>query len=555
MRDDSSSEETPFQFTQKRGGSSSQTPLSPSQNLTSSSQQSQDPGQLKKQAERRQAKKEFAAKKAKEVDDGLAPIYAKKSETKQLLADCEAKEHHTVAKIFEMLEDAKPTFEDTVASYNKAIQMAQTSIAEHKDKKLSASAAKRVQLCNDIVSNIKAKLQSIKQQNNSAEEMALSYMSMVKNGVEVPFQAAQEMETLLRRTLLEDRIKKMLRELIKAINEHERKAAYASIKTLPKGDSRGEAELLNRHGCFKRPDGGTSDVRLLQNEDGTIAHAFKSVAGESAGGLDRLNLPKGASSMREDVSSTICESLKTATGGKLNLGFPVARVVKLDGQVGALIEGVKGEMADAEEINSMADYERKHGAAKAKEKTEKIKKNCRELPDKITADSLENVVLSTVFTCQWDCKWGNMIVDDNGDAKPIDGGTAVPTKDVVRDFRDGASGSPTPSALLCYPQHHPRAGETMDQAKQKMTPKKVEAIVKLNAAKLMDPAKDRRDQLVQENAGEFNNGLMKDECFDIVQASIQGAQQILLDKPDITLEEFVEAYQEWFKAWAKTVGD
>ena len=95
----------------------------------------------------------------------------------------------------------------------------------------------------------------------------------------------------------------------------------------------------------------------------------------------------------------------------------------------------------------------------------------------------------------------------------------------------------------------------MDQAKQKMTPEKVEAIVKLNAGKLMSPAKDRRDQLVQENPGEFSNALMEDECIDIVQASIEGAQQILRDNPDITLEQFVAAYQEWFKAWAKKMDE
>ena len=378
------------------------------------------------------------AKKVKEVDDGLDAIYMRQGANKKLLQDCEAEKHHTVAKILDMIQHSKTNFEDMVAAYNKAIEMARASIKEHSGKELSESATKRVQLCHDIVSNIKAKLESAKQQNKRAEEMATFYMHMVQKGQEVPFEAAQDMKKLLDRALLEERVKDMLRAVIEAINEHERKTAHAAIKTLQKGDSRGEAELLNRHGCFKRPDGGTSDVRLLQNEKGSIAHAFKSVAGESVGGLDKLKLPKGASSMREDVSSTICESLKAATGGKLDLGLPVCRVVKLDGQTGALIQGVKGEMADAEQIQNL-DWQ-KLGLEKFNEKVAEIKKNCRELPDKITADSLENVVLSTVFTCQWDCKWGNMIVDDNGNAKPIDGGTAIPTKDVVRDFRDGASG-------------------------------------------------------------------------------------------------------------------
>ena len=63
-------------------------------------------------------------------------------------------------------------------------------------------------------------------------------------------------------------------------------------------------------------------------------------------------------------------------------------------------------MADPEELSSIFTYEQKHGNAKAREKEAKIRKNCAEIPDKIDADSLQNVVLSSVLTCQWDCKWG-----------------------------------------------------------------------------------------------------------------------------------------------------
>ena len=126
-------------------------------------------------------------------------------------------------------------------------------------------------------------------------------------------------------------------------------------------------------------------------------------------------------------------------------------------------------------------------------------------------------------------------------------------KDVVRNVPGRTGGCPTPSALTAYPKGHPRAGETMDKAKEKMPPEKVKAILAIKTQDLMAKAKARRNKLVQDNPGVFDVTLMDDSCFDIVQASIVGAQQILLNNTDITLEDFVKAYEQWFKDYAKDV--
>ena len=62
-------------------------------------------------------------------------------------------------------------------------------------------------------------------------------------------------------------------------------------------------------------------------------------------------------------------------------------------------------------------------------------------------------------------------------ARPIDGGTAIPTKDVVKTFRDKESvhgaRSPFLAGITQYPDYqgdppNPHRGETLPQAKQPM---------------------------------------------------------------------------------------
>ncbi len=484
----------------------------------------------------------------KQCNDGLNPLYRKPSEVKQVMQDCGIDSEHEVTDILRVMLKCPSNYEALLECYETAREKAKKYLKEHTSTQ-SAAEDKCVKLCADIIKQIDAKLKSVEDQNYNAAVIAASYREMMQKEEEVPFQAARQMEELLRCELLSDDKKRILGDLIGQIKAAERKRGYKAVKALQKGDSRGQAELLNRHGCFKKSSAGTSEVRLLQKKDGSITHAYKPLAREAQGGLDWLKLPKGASTMREDVSSSISDSIKTATGGALDLGFPKALVVKLDGEPGALIEGIKGDSADPEEVNWVDDTVL--GTEVANKKREAIYKRCREIPDKIKADSLQNVVLSTVLTCQWDCKWGNMMVEDDGTARPIDGGTAVPTKDVVTGFMKRFGGPPTPSQLTVYPKHHPKEGQPMKQANKPMSEDKVNAILGLKADKLMEQARKRRDQLVQENPDVFTPELMKDECFDVVQASIEGAQEILRATPNITLADFAKAYEQWFVGYAK----
>jgi hypothetical protein len=533
-----------------------------SQSQSSSSQQSQipPPKDKQKKLQVRLTLKEAAHKAVNAInaESGQPFAYDNKSKNDEKLKACKAGEKSHVTAILRTIEKRESNYQAALDSCTKAMKMATKYIQDHQKPEYDD----RVKLCEDIVKEIKTKLASIEKQNALACAMAEQYIKTAMKGYEVPFEAARAMKVLLGHKLLSDDTKAKLQAAIDAYDEKaDRSAGFAAVKTLRSDDGRDKAEVLNRHGCFKASDGGSSDVRLLENEDGSIAYAYKSVAGESGGGLTFLfpncpidKLPKGASSMREDVSSTICQSIKTAT--KLDLGFPMCRVVKLDGEPGALIDGVKGEMADPEQLDWMLPYEEKHGEKAANEKRAKIKQKCRDIPDSVTADSLQNVVLSSVLTCQWDCKWGNVIVEDGGEdggkARPIDGGTAIPTKDVVRRLRDGPGGCPTPSALTMYPPLTSEPDKPMAQAQEKISSDKVTAILKLNAKDLMAQAKARRDKLVQENP-EFDITLMDDSCFDIVQASIEGAQAILKNNPDITLADFAKAYEQWFIAYAKNV--
>jgi hypothetical protein len=503
---------------------------------------------LQKQLQERAGITADAANRAKAIVDGLPRFYGKADRDK-LLLDCETDSESDFGRILGVLDhNAKDGYEKRLSRYIEAKQKALQYIKDHgepKVGKLPTRVLKRKQACAKIVADIDKQLVNIGEQNLVATELGKSYQAKVAQGTSVSFDACTQLETLLELRLLSDDTKRELQAAIDAIRQQERTAGYDAIKKLPpNAGDRDKAELLNRHGCFKGTGGGTSDVRLLQNEDKSIAFAFKSVSGESQGGLDFLGLDKGASAMREDITSLICSEVGSSANGTLDLGFPTSRVVQLDGKSGALIEGVKGEMADPEELNGLTDYERKFGAEAAAKKRAEIKKACQEIPDKVSADSLQNVVLSSVLTCQWDCKWGNMIVE-GGRARPIDGGTAIPTKGVMKTFMEDKGGPPSVEGYILYPAYHDKAGEVMPTAKQPMPPEKVAAILALKPTAVAAKAKARRDQLLQEFP-DFDMSLMEDSCIDIVQASMEGAQNILKTDPTISLEGFVKAYEGWF---------
>ena len=65
------------------------------------------------------------------------------------------------------------------------------------------------------------------------------------------------------------------------------------------------------------PDGGTSDVKLICDESGAVAYAFKSVAGES----EMMGTPKGFATAREVLMSKNVRWHQNAVW----IGFPLAQ--------------------------------------------------------------------------------------------------------------------------------------------------------------------------------------------------------------------------------------
>src|SRR6185436_2837647 len=134
------------------------------------------------------------------------------------------------------------------------------------------------------------------------------------------------------------------------------------------------------------------------------------------------------------------------------------RAMKVNGQTGALIEGIRGKTIDPEErelIEKRVPFDQ--------QALDDYARNMEELPDKVTAKSLQKFVLFSALTCQWDCKWANMMVEEDGNARPIDGGAGIPTQDVVDNFA-GRSGVMALQALTMYPRGTSRKYQPLPQA-------------------------------------------------------------------------------------------
>lgn len=360
----------------------------------------------------------------------------------------------------------------------------------------------------------------------------------------VPPEVLDELQKLLRNPLIPPHSRDLIDATIKKILLANRLQADKALATATTDADRGKTLL--QHACFKRADGGTSDVKLLTDDKGQIAYAFKSLDGESREGLAKLNLGKGASTMREVVSSRVHEELAKLG---LDFGFPKAVLLENDGKYGALIQGVKGKMIDSEEITTKVDHasrERdpvKRAAIEAE--IDELRKTRAELPEKVSAESLQNVILSQVLSCQWDCKWGNMIIDGDT-ARPIDAGTAIPTAATLADFADWGK-PPAFENLITHPDttDAKKANTILPQAKNPLPAAKVKAIVDLDVEALIDSARQERDKVIKAVPG-MDASLMDESCFDIMRSSIKAAQALLARDRTQSLETFVMAYQNWF---------
>lgn len=296
--------------------------------------------------------------------------------------------------------------------------------------------------------------------------------------------------------------------------------------------------------------GGTSDVKLIQDHQGQVAYAFKSVAGESA----QTGVAKGGAALREAMSSTMAQQIAAQTG--LNLGFPevsIATMTDCQGRLGpgALIKGIKGRMADPEEIEKAymsPKHERNGDAAWFNAETEKNRELGRQMP----AKALNKVLLSNLAMGNFDIKWGNMICvmgeDGQVDACPFDGGAAFPPDSTVAEkFTSNDGFEIVPGQALLYEPVAPNRNQgDLAAAQQPMDPELVASFLKIDVTALAKSMQLERARLAQEHG--FDPGLLDDKALGRSLNSILAIQRVLKAKPDQTMAEFVAAYAKEFPA-------
>lgn len=457
-----------------------------------------------------------------------------------------------------MMLNPKEDFETIKLQLENAREAAAKYIKDHADPKigkLPSRVVKRREECvkfQPIIERLYAELTEV---DKKVAAMVETYSRLLEKGQQVPFAVADSLRRINADTKLSKGTRAELLRVASAIQAAEQPRGYEKLAQLDNPTDDQRAELMLRYGCFKDAGGGTSDVRLLRNQDRSIAFAFKRVDGEAFGALDMLKLPNGACATREDLCSSMTETILKQTG--LNLGFPKSKVSKFDGVSGALIEGIRGKTVDPEERRKYSEMDPPDPEGLAE-----IERNIQELPEKITAKSLQKVVLFSTITCQWDCKWGNLMVEGEDNARPLDGGAAFPSQAVVDDFAKDYRVRHRPIAILALTQYprtpllFQKAGQTLPNAEQPMDAETVEAILKIDVASLKRSTQERRDEIARTNPElappGHEQGLVDDGTLDRVAASIRATQDILRANPQMSLVQFATAYQDWWVGWIES---
>jgi hypothetical protein len=388
-------------------------------------------------------------------------------------------------------------------------------------------------------------LNQLRGNETTAQAMVQTYGKLLERGQSVPTGVAEEMYRILAQCKLNDNTRTELQRIADEIKAADPERGYAKLANIENPTDLQKAEILLSHGCYKAGGGGTSDVRLLRNPDKSVAFAFKGAQGEAEGALNTLQLPPGACATREDLCSTLTQDILSQTG--IDFGFPKSQVANLSNQTGALIEGIHGNTVDPEEL---AELIRK-GAGQ--EDVDEVTRCLQEIPEKITAKSLQKVVLFSTLACQWDCKWGNLMVENESNARPIDGGGSFPTQEAVDSF--GQDYEVIPLAILGLTRYPfgDKFGQTLPQAQEPMDDETVQGLLKLDVDQLVQTLKTRRDEIAQKHPDlappPHTGGLVDDATLERMKASIQAAQDILRQNPGQTLVDFATAYQDWWVQW------
>lgn len=294
-----------------------------------------------------------------------------------------------------------------------------------------------------------------------------------------------------------------------------------------------DAELLQTVSGAKAPTAGTSDVSLIKAPDGSIAYAFKSVAGES----DQTGMPKGAGAVRELMMSRLCDQVKD--GQDLDFNWPKTTLATMkDGkgtrQQGVLIEGLKGDVPYLDESDDDPDRDRNVAAS-------------REMLEKLPARDIQKLALCNMAFGQYDIKWDNAIVQkgeggDDSTVAPFDGGAAFPTMDL---FMDTVSRGITPGATLTQYGKDPlkvvHEGRKVEVGETPMDPELVKMFLSMDEGALEATAKADLQKLSAQGLDPKTLGM--NDGVKIMVGSIRGIKKLLRSNPKMTMFEFIEGYK------------
>ena len=316
----------------------------------------------------------------------------------------------------------------------------------------------------------------------------------------------------------------MLREA-RRLKEDPINAAYAQRDDASSAQRvqqrQGHAAALAQAFGAKKSSAGSSDVQLIKNADNKVAYAFKSIEGETK----QTTMEPGGATMRELMSSAVASEIYNQSG--LDFGFPTVTMASLDGKPGALIEGLSGDCFDV-------DGSRKELALgeRTQAETTKMRNEWTERAKAMPAKELQKVLLCGLAMGNFDVKWGNLMVEADGSARPFDAGTAFPTD---CDMASAIARDVIPINLTMAPD-----GADLASAKEPMDPALVAQFMQINAASLRRATAQARDRIAQDSG--LDAGLVDDTAIERAIHSIEIIQDILTQTPQISMADFAVAY-------------
>lgn len=290
------------------------------------------------------------------------------------------------------------------------------------------------------------------------------------------------------------------------------------------------AVMMSQYFNATQAAGGSSSVELFRRADKSIAYAFKTASGES----DSVLVAPGGGALREAMCAVAGREIQRQTG--LDLGFPDASLAFIAGRAGALVDGLPGECLDPDALITRS----------ALSPQECVDTQIRgdAIAGRIAPAQLQKVLLANLATGNLDVKWGNVIVDDAGHCRPLDGGASFPTAAAIA--RAATSGvSPGLLGLLPFSTDPGASASPMD-------PELTAAMLRVDPDRYAAALQSARTELTAKMK-DLVSGERSRQSFDVDRllteadiargvASLRLMQQILRESPQLTMGEFADAF-------------